>query len=135
MGASARMREIFALVAKAAPTNVTVLLQGESGTGKEAMARSIHRASNRRDLPFVVVDCSALPASLLESELFGHEKGAFTGALTRRLGLMEEAQGGTLFFDEIGELPIDMQPKLLRALESRSVRRVGGRRRLSQRPR
>ncbi len=127
VGGSARMREIFALVDKAAPTSVTVLLQGESGTGKEAMARSIHQASPRRDRPFVVVDCSALPASLLESELFGHEKGAFTGASTRRLGLMEEAQGGTLFFDEIGELPVDMQPKLLRALESRSVRRVGGR--------
>ena len=127
VGASARMREIFALVSKAAPTSVTVLLQGESGTGKEAMARSIHLASERCERPFVVVDCSALPANLLESELFGHEKGAFTGAITRRLGLMEEAQGGTLFFDEIGELPLDMQPKLLRALESRSVRRVGGR--------
>jgi len=127
VGGAVAMREIFATLARGAPTDVTVLLLGESGTGKEVIARSVHRVSRRAEGPFVVVDCGAIPPNLLESELFGHEKGAFTGAHEQRLGLLEEAQGGTLFLDEIGELPMEMQPKLLRALESRSVRRLGGR--------
>ncbi|MEM9068625.1 MAG: sigma 54-interacting transcriptional regulator [Myxococcota bacterium] len=126
VGGSVAMRELFALLDRAAPTTATVLLQGESGTGKEAVARSVHQRSGRSGA-WVVVDCGALPPNLLESELFGHEKGAFTGAASRRIGLMEEAEGGTLFLDEIGELPLDMQPKLLRALESREIRRIGGR--------
>ncbi|XYI04055.1 sigma-54 interaction domain-containing protein [Sorangium sp. So ce1128] len=108
-----------------AATSETILLLGESGTGKEVLARAIHAASPRSGGPFVVFDCSAVAPNLIEAELFGYTKGAFTGAQTARAGLLEEASGGTLFLDEIGELPIDLQPKLLRALEARQVRRVG----------
>jgi two-component system response regulator GlrR len=125
VGQSTAMRACFALIERAAETEVTLLLEGETGTGKSAAAEAIHEASARRQGPFVVVDCAAIPAALLESELFGHEKGAFTGATERRRGAFAEADGGTLFLDEIGELPIDLQPKLLRALEQREIRRVG----------
>jgi DNA-binding NtrC family response regulator len=127
VGRSLRIRELFATLDRAARTDATILVEGESGTGKELIATAIHGASNRALGPFVVVDCAAVPANLLESELFGHERGAFTGAVERRIGSLEEAQGGTLFLDELGELPLELQPKLLRALEARSVRRVGGR--------
>jgi transcriptional regulator with GAF, ATPase, and Fis domain len=119
------MRAVFALLERAAPTEATVLLEGETGTGKEAAAESIHEASPRRERPFVVLDCGAIPPNLLESELFGHEKGAFTGATGARTGAFEAADGGTIFLDEIGELAPDLQPKLLRALERREVKPVG----------
>lgn len=125
LGKSIAMRRVFAVLEKAAESDATVLLEGETGTGKEAAARGIHDASPRAGKPFVVFDCSAISASLMESELFGHKKGSFTGAVADRPGLLEEADGGTLFLDEIGELPMDMQPKLLRALENMEVRRVG----------
>jgi transcriptional regulator with PAS, ATPase and Fis domain len=125
VGKSLAMRTVFALLQLAAKSEATVLLEGETGTGKEGAAQAIHRESSRRDGPFIVVDCGAIPGNLLESELFGHEKGAFTGACERRLGAFEEASTGTLFLDEVGELPIDLQPKLLRALESKEIRRVG----------
>ena len=124
-GVSAAMRAAFTMLACAAESDATVLLEGETGTGKSQAARSIHREGPRRDGPFVIVDCGAILGNLLESELFGHEKGAFTGATERRVGAFEEASGGTLFLDEIGELPLDLQPKLLRAIEAREVRRVG----------
>jgi DNA-binding NtrC family response regulator len=124
-GASPAMRAAFTMLARAAASDATVLLEGETGTGKTAAALSIHRESARRDGPFVIVDCGAILASLLESELFGHEKGSFTGATDRRIGAFEDASGGTLLLDEVGELPLDLQPKLLRALEAREVRRVG----------
>jgi len=127
VGVSAVMRELFSRLEKVAPTDATVLVEGETGTGKEGVAEALHDASPRARAPFVVVDCGAIPAALLESELFGHEAGAFTGASERRIGAFEQASGGTLFLDEIGELPQDLQPKLLRALESREIRRVGGR--------
>ncbi|MEO7734169.1 MAG: sigma 54-interacting transcriptional regulator [Kofleriaceae bacterium] len=127
VGISPVMRELFSQLEKVAPTEATVLIEGETGTGKEGVAEAIHEASPRARAAFVVVDCGAIPAALLESELFGHEAGAFTGAGERRIGAFEEASGGTLFLDEIGELPQDLQPKLLRALESREIRRVGGR--------
>lgn len=126
VGASARMRELFLQLERISTSDVTVLIEGETGTGKEGVAEAIHDASNRAAARFVVIDCSAIPANLLESELFGHEVGAFTGATTRRIGAFEEASGGTLFLDEIGELPLELQPKLLRALEARTIRRVGG---------
>jgi transcriptional regulator with PAS, ATPase and Fis domain len=125
VGRSAQMRAVFALLARAAQSKATLLVEGETGTGKEATAESVHRLGERRDGPFVVVDCSALPPELLESELFGHEKGAFTGAHARRTGAFESAHGGTLFLDEIGELGPELQPKLLRVLERGEVKRVG----------
>ena len=126
VGRSVAMRATFALLERAAGSDATVLLEGETGTGKERAAEAIHEASPRNAGPFVVVDCSAIPGNLLESELFGHEKGAFTGADRQRVGAFEEADGGTVFLDEIGELALDLQPKLLRVLEQRQVRRVGG---------
>jgi transcriptional regulator with GAF, ATPase, and Fis domain len=126
VGSSIVMRRVFSLLARAAASDATVLIVGETGTGKEVAAESIHRESTRRRSPFVVCDCSAIPSELLEAELFGHEKGAFTGAHQARQGLFEIAQGGTLFLDEIGELSLTLQPKLLRALERKEVRRVGG---------
>jgi transcriptional regulator with PAS, ATPase and Fis domain len=125
VGRSVAMRAVFAQLERAAATSTTVLLEGETGTGKSAAAAAIHAEGPRRDGPFIAIDCSAIPANLLESELFGHERGAFTGAVSRHIGAFEAAHGGTLFLDEIGELPPDLQPKLLRALESREIRRVG----------
>ncbi|AFE10921.1 sigma-54 dependent transcription regulator [Corallococcus coralloides DSM 2259] len=122
---SAAARASFERMACAAACNATVLLEGETGTGKSRAALAIHRAGARANAPFLVVDCGALPANLLESELFGHEKGAFTGAIQRRVGAFEEADGGTIFLDEIGELPAELQPKLLRVLENREIRRLG----------
>jgi transcriptional regulator with GAF, ATPase, and Fis domain len=119
------MRELFTRLARVAVTNSTVLVQGETGTGKELVANAIHQASTRSSEPFVIVDCAALPESLLEAELFGHAKGAFTGAVGSRAGALESAGSGTVFLDEIGELPLSVQPKLLRAIESRTVRRIG----------
>ena len=121
------MREIFALLKKVAPMDVSVVVTGETGTGKELVARALHDESPpRRKGPFVVLDCGSIPENLIESELFGHEKGAFTGATSSREGAFERADSGTIFLDEIGELRIDMQPRLLRVLENREVRRVGG---------
>jgi len=126
LGASDAMRHLFALLPKLAASDVTVLIEGETGTGKTLLASAIHEASARAPAPFVVVDCAAIPPNLIESELFGHEKGSFTGATAPRIGAFELATGGTLFLDEVGELPIDLQPKLLRALEERTIKRVGG---------
>lgn len=128
VGASVAMRAVFALLQRAAQSDATVLIEGETGTGKEGAAESVHLHSKRRDGPFIVVDCGAMPGNLLESELFGHERGAFTGAHAQRIGAFEEASGGTIFLDEIGELPSDLQPKLLRVLEQKQVRRVGSNR-------
>ena len=125
VGRSADSRRLFALLETVARQDVTVLLIGETGTGKDLAAQSIHDASARADRPFVVVDCSAIPASLMEAELFGHERGAFTGADRHRTGALLEAHGGTLFLDEVAKLPYDMQPKLLRVLENREVRPLG----------
>lgn len=126
LGESTKMRELFAMLARIAPTDLSVLIEGETGTGKELVAQSIHKNSARADGPFVVFDCSAVASNLIESDLFGHERGAFTGAHAAKLGLIELARGGTLFFDEVGELPLRLQVKLLRAVEERAVRRVGG---------
>jgi transcriptional regulator with PAS, ATPase and Fis domain len=125
VGQSVAMRSLFALLERAAASDATVLLEGETGTGKEAAAEAIHAEGARRDGPFVVVDCGAIPAELLESELFGHERGACTGAVAARQGAFAAAHHGTIFLDELGELPADLQPKLLRALERRQVKRVG----------
>ena len=125
IGDSRGMEQVRKLIAKVAPTQSTVLILGETGTGKELVARAIHDQSARADMPFVAINCGALPESLIESELFGHRKGAFTGADEHRIGLFEVADGGTLFLDEIGELPKAMQAKLLRVLESGEIRRVG----------
>jgi DNA-binding NtrC family response regulator len=126
LGQSREMRQIFALLERVAPTDATVLIEGESGTGKELVAKALHDHSKRKDGPFIVFDCSAVPRDLIESELFGHVKGAFTGATATRKGAFEQASGGTIFLDELGELDLDLQPKLLRALESRQVKPVGG---------
>ncbi len=126
VGRSLRMRQLFGLIKKIAPMDVSVVIQGETGTGKELAARAIHDGSPRAKGPFVVIDCGAIPPNLIESELFGHEKGAFTGASYARPGAFERAKGGTIFLDELGELRLDLQPKLLRVLENREVRRVGG---------
>ncbi|WP_043427799.1 sigma 54-interacting transcriptional regulator [Cystobacter fuscus] len=125
VGESAVMRALFAQLVRLAVTDATVLVEGESGTGKERVAEALHQASPRASGPFVVVDCGSIPAELVESELFGHEKGAFTGATHERRGAFEAANGGTLFLDELGELPLAVQPKLLRALERRQIKRVG----------
>jgi two-component system NtrC family response regulator len=126
IGTSKQMETVRRLVAQVACTDSTVLITGETGTGKEVVARAIHRASARADEPFIAVHCAALAESLLESELFGHERGAFTGAVSTKRGRFELAQGGTLFLDEVGEIPEHVQVKLLRAIESRSFERVGG---------
>lgn len=126
IGGDVKMREIFSIIKKIAPTDTTVIIEGETGTGKDVVAQTIHDTSARAKHPFVVVDCSAIPEHLIESELFGHEKGSFTGAIMARKGLFEQADGGTIFLDELGELSLDLQPKLLRVLESRRIRRVGG---------
>jgi DNA-binding NtrC family response regulator len=127
VGKSESIRKIYFLIEQVAPSSASVLITGESGTGKELVARTIHKMSPRHDKPFVAINCSAIPESLLESELFGHEKGAFTGAATRRQGCFELADTGTLLLDEIGEMPALLQAKLLRVIEERAVRRLGSR--------
>ena len=127
-GQSRSIREIIRLIEQVAPAESNVLILGESGTGKEMVARHVHEISQRASRPFVPVNCGAIPAELLESELFGHEKGAFTGALTTRMGRFEFAEGGTLFLDEIGDMSLQMQVKLLRVLQERSFERVGSNR-------
>jgi DNA-binding NtrC family response regulator len=126
IGVHGRMEELFRIVKRVAPTNSTVLIYGESGTGKELFAKSIHYNSPRKIAPFFAINCAAIPETLLESELFGYEKGAFTGALTRHTGLFEQANGSSLFLDEIGDLTLSTQAKLLRAIQEREVRRIGG---------
>jgi two-component system response regulator GlrR len=125
VGRSAVTRSLFELLQRAAMSDATVLVEGETGTGKEATAEAIHHEGDRKNGPFVVIDCGAIPPQLLESELFGHERGAFTGAVAAREGAFEAASGGTIFLDEIGELTLDLQPKILRVLERRQVKRVG----------
>jgi DNA-binding NtrC family response regulator len=126
MGRSPGMRQVFSLLERIAPTDLTITILGETGTGKDVLARAVHKNSSRRNGPFVVFDCGAVAPTLIESQLFGHQKGAFTGAVDTRAGAFEMANGGTLFLDEIGELALDLQPKLLRVLEQRRLSRVGG---------
>jgi two-component system, NtrC family, response regulator AtoC len=126
IGRSESLKRVIDMAQRAAPTDLTVLIHGESGTGKELMARAIHRLSSRKDGPFIPVNCAAIPEGLLESELFGHERGAFTGAIRARPGRFELARGGTLFLDEIGDMPVAMQAKILRVLQERQLERVGG---------
>lgn len=126
VGHCASMRSIFDRLAKVAPTDLTILILGETGTGKELVAQALHGASNRAKKPFIVVDCGSIPPTLAEASLFGHERGSFTGAVDRRISPFLEADGGTIFLDELGELPIDVQPKLLRALSERRIKSVGG---------
>jgi transcriptional regulator with GAF, ATPase, and Fis domain len=125
IGTSAALRSVLDMVRVVAPTDATVLINGETGTGKELIAEAIHKCSRRSNRPFVKVNCAAIPAGLLESELFGHERGAYTGAVTRSIGRFERADGGTLFFDEVGDLPLDLQPKLLRVIQEREFERLG----------
>jgi DNA-binding NtrC family response regulator len=127
VGSSKKMREIFGLIEQIAPSNVSVLITGESGTGKELVARTLHELSPRKPRPFVAVNCAAIPETLIESEIFGHEKGSFTGAADRRVGCFELASTGTLLLDEVGEMPLATQAKLLRVIEERKLRRLGGR--------
>jgi DNA-binding NtrC family response regulator len=131
VGNSETIRRIYTLIEQVAPSSASVLITGESGTGKELVARTIHKMSPRRDRPFIAINCSAIPDTLMESELFGHEKGAFTGAASLRQGCFELADSGTLLLDEIGEMPALLQAKLLRVIEERAVRRLGGRREMS----
>jgi formate hydrogenlyase transcriptional activator len=128
VGESTGLRQVLRQIEQVAPTDATVLIQGETGTGKELLARALHRLSARHERTFIKLNCAAIPAGLIESELFGHEKGAFTGAIARKIGRLELAHEGTLFLDEIGEMPLDLQPKLLRALQEREIERVGGNR-------
>jgi two-component system NtrC family response regulator len=127
LGSSSQMESVFEIIRRVAGSEIPVLIVGESGTGKELAARAIHARSDRRNSPFVVINCGAIPENLLESELFGHEKGSFTGAHTQRPGRIEKARGGTLFLDEIGEMPTLLQTKLLRYLQEQTIERVGGR--------
>jgi two-component system NtrC family response regulator len=131
VGSSEPMQEMFRMIRRVGPSDVPVLITGESGTGKELVARAIHRQSGRKDAAFVAINCSAIPDTLIESELFGHEKGAFTGAAQQRKGRIEGAQGGTLFLDEIGEIPLALQVKLLRFLQDHEIQRLGGKEALS----
>ena len=126
VGTSTAMKRVMGQVEVVAPTDATVLILGETGTGKELVARAIHRISPRRNRPFISLNCAAIPTGLLESELFGYERGAFTGALGQKIGRFEMAHGGTLFLDEVGDIPLDLQPKLLRALQEKSFERLGG---------
>src|SRR5258708_567591 len=126
VGNSAALRRVLGMVRMVAPTDATVLINGETGTGKELIAEAIHKCSDRSKGPFVKVNCAAIPAGLLESELFGHERGAYTGAVARGIGRFERANGGTLFLDEIGDLPLELQPKLLRVMQEREFERLGG---------
>jgi formate hydrogenlyase transcriptional activator len=128
IGRSTGFQAVVNAVQLVAPTDATVLIQGETGTGKELVARAIHDLSSRWERPFVLVNCAAIPATLLESELFGHEKGSFTGAFEQKIGLFEQAHQGTLLLDEIGEIPLELQPKLLRALQEGELKRLGGKR-------
>ena len=125
VGSAPAMQKVYGVLAAVAPTDVTVLIEGETGTGKELVAEQLHRQSARASYPFSVIDCGALSESLIESELFGHEKGAFTGAVGERVGIFEKTRGGTVFLDEIGELPLHLQTRLLRVLDQRTIRRVG----------
>src|SRR5579862_827683 len=126
IGNSIALQEVLKLVQVVAPTQATVLIQGETGTGKELIAEAIHKGSDRSSGPFIKVNCAAIPAGLLESELFGHERGAYTGAIGRNIGRFERANRGTLFLDEIGDLPLELQPKLLRVMQERQFERLGG---------
>src|ERR1700690_2220363 len=126
IGNSAALRQVLGMVRIVAPTSATVLINGETGTGKELIAEAIHKCSDRSNGPFVKVNCAAIPAGLLESELFGHERGAFTGAVARSIGRFERANHGTLFLDEIGDLPLELQPKILRVIQERQFERLGG---------
>src|SRR5271155_5010831 len=125
VGNSEALRRVLGMVRMVAPTDATVLINGETGTGKELIAEAIHQCSNRSKGPFVKVNCAAVPAGLLESEMFGHERGAFTGAVARNIGRFERANGGTLFLDEIGDLPLELQPKILRVLQEKQFERLG----------
>lgn len=126
VGRSAALKQVLEQVETIAPTDLTGLILGETGTGKELIARAIHGLSRRREGAFITVNCSALPSGLLESELFGHDKGAFTGSISRKIGRLELAYHGTLFLDEVGDIPLDLQPKLLRVLQERQFERLGG---------
>src|SRR6202046_480577 len=125
IGSSPKFRALLSDVERVAPVDSAVLIQGETGTGKEVIARAIHEASPRRSQRFVALNCAAIPSALLESELFGHERGAFTGAVAQTVGRFQSADGGTLFLDEIGDLPLELQPKLLRALQEKQCERLG----------